>query len=133
MSKQFQKVVLFMDDNAVPFAEYTPPIKIDIDTTRLVDGEHVLKIVALSSDGKEGIQQIAFTVRNGPAISVIGLQSGDTVSDVIPVTINAYGSETNESFVISASETPKPISAWVWSVVLVFIAWGAYYLISYFH
>ena len=70
MSKQLQKVVLFMDDNAVPFAEYTPPIKIDIDTTRLVDGEHVLKIVALSSDGKEGIQQIAFTVRNGPAISV---------------------------------------------------------------
>ena len=133
MSKQLQKVVLFMDDNMVPFAEYAPPIKIDIDTTRLVDGEHVLKVVALSSDGKEGIQQIAFTVRNGPAISVIGLQSGDTVSDVIPVTINAYGSETNESFVITASETPKPISAWVWSVVLVFIAWGSYYLISYLH
>ncbi|MBO0931830.1 cytochrome C [Fibrella aquatilis] len=133
MSKQLQKVILFMDDNTVPFAEYAPPIKIDIDTTRLVDGEHMLKVVALSSDGKEGIQQVAFTVRNGPAISVIGLQSGDTVSDVIPITINAYGSETNESFVISASETPKPISAWVWSVVLVFIAWGTYYLISYFH
>ena len=133
MSKQRQKIVLFMDDNTAPFAEYAPPIKIDIDTTRLVDGEHVLKVVALSSDGKEGIQRIAFTVRNGPAISVIGLQPGDTVSDVIPVTINAYGSETNESFVISASETPKPISAWVWSVVLVFIAWGAYYLISYLH
>ena len=133
MSKLRQKIVLFMDDNTVPFAEYAPPIKIDIDTTRLVDGEHVLKVVALSSNGKEGIQQIAFTVRNGPAISVIGLQPGDTVSDVIPVTINAYGSETNESFVISASETPKPISAWVWSVVLVFIAWGAYYLISYLH
>lgn len=133
MTKATPTLTLFMDDNPVPFAEYIPPVRIDLDTTKLVDGEHILKVVARSSQGKEGVQRIPFTIRNGPAISVIGVQSGDTVSDVIPVIINAYGSESNDSFVITASETPKPISAWVWAVVLFFIAWASFYFISYLY
>jgi len=125
-------VTLFIDDDPVPFAAYAPPIKMDIDTSRLVDGIHSLRIVAVSSTGREGIQTIPFTVRNGPAISVIGLDPNDTVSDVIPITINAYGSERSDTFVITASETPKPIPAWVWATLIAFFGWAAYYLITSF-
>lgn len=125
-----QKIFLFLDGNTVPFAEYSPPVKIDLDTTKLVDGEHSMKIVAKSSSGKEGIQVIHFTVRNGPAISVLGLENNDTVSDIIPITVNAYGSERNDSFVITASETPKPIPSWVWAGVITFLGWATYYFIT---
>ncbi|MCY7356435.1 MAG: cytochrome C [Rudanella sp.] len=131
MSKTQQTVRLFMDDSPTPFAEYAPPVKIDLNTTRLVDGDHVMKVVARSSDGKDGVRFIPFTVRNGPSISVIGLDEGDTVSDIIPVTVSAYGSERTDSFVIEASETPKPIPFWVWAVLIGFVGWGAWYLISY--
>ncbi len=127
MAKTSQLVTLFLDENPVPFAAYAPPIKLDIDTTRLTDGQHSLKIVARSSDGREGVQHICFTVRNGPAISVIGIAEGDTVSDVIPLTVNAYGSEQTDSFVVVASETPKAIPSWVWALVIAFLGWGAYY------
>lgn len=131
MTKNQQTVRLFMDDSPSPFAEYAPPVKIDLNTTHLVDGDHVMKVVARSSDGKEGVRLVPFTVRNGPSISVIGLDAGDTVSDIIPVTVSAYGSERTDSFVITASETPKPIPSWVWATLIGFIGWGAYYLISY--
>ncbi len=125
-------ITLFIDDDTVPFAAYAPPIKMDIDTSRLVDGAHLLRIVAVSSTGKEGVQTIPFTVRNGPAISVIGLESNDTVSDVIPITINAYGSERSDTFVVTASETPKPIPSWVWATLIAFFGWAAYYFITSF-
>jgi hypothetical protein len=133
MDKPLQNVRLFMDNSPTPFAEYAPPVKIDLNTTHLIDGDHVLKVVARSSNGTEGVRLIPFTVRNGPAISVIGLDKGDTVSDVIPVTISAYGSERNDSFVITASETPTAIPAWVWATVIGFVGWGSYYLISYLY
>ena len=125
-----QQVLLFLDDNPVPFARYAPPVKIDLDTTRLVDGPHSLRVVARSSSGVEGVQNIAFTVRNGPAITVLGLSNDDIVSDVVPLTVTAYGSERADSFVIKASETPQIIPAWVWATLLAFVGWGAYYLIT---
>lgn len=125
-----QQVLLFLDDNPVPFARYAPPVKIDLDTTRLVDGPHSLRVVARSSSGVEGVQNIAFTVRNGPAITVLGLSNDDIVSDVVPLTVTAYGSERTDSFVIKASETPQIIPAWVWAALLAFVGWGAYYFMT---
>ncbi len=125
-----QQVSLFLDDNPVPFARYAPPVKIDLDTTRLVDGPHELRVVARSSNGQEGVQRIPFVVRNGPAITVLGLQKNDTVSDVVPLTVSAYGSERTDTFVITASETPQTVPAWVWASILVFLVWGAYYLLT---
>ncbi|MBC8156529.1 MAG: cytochrome C, partial [Bacteroidetes bacterium] len=51
MSKTQQTIRLFIDDSPTPFGEYAPPVKIDLDTTRLVDGDHVMKVVARSSNG----------------------------------------------------------------------------------
>src|SRR3546814_21197809 len=99
------------------------------DTTRLPDGPHMLKIVARLSGGQEGIRRIPFEVRNGPAISVVGLRENEIIDGRIPLTINAYGSERKDLFVVPGSETHNAIPAWVWTLVIIFIDWGRFYLI----
>lgn len=122
-------VKVFLDEEETPFGEFSPPVKFDLDTTKIPDGKHRLKIVAKSSRGVEGVKYIPFEVRNGPAISVLGLKDDEVVDTHVAITINAYGSETNDQFIIRGSETPKAIPAWVWAIVISFIGFGMFYLI----
>lgn len=124
-------VKVFLDDEQQPFAEFAPPVKFVLDTTKIPDGKHRLKIVAKSSSGVEGVRMVPFEVRNGPAISILGLKDNEVIDTQTPITINAYGSETNDSFVIRGSETPKAIPAWVWALLIAFIAFGIFYFIMY--
>lgn len=124
-------IKVFLDDDPMPFASFAPPVKMVLDTTKIPDGKHKLKIVARSSNGVEGIREIPFVVRNGPEIQVVGLKDNETVDTQVPIVINAYGSETKDFFVIKGSETPKAIPAWVWALVISFIAFGLFYLIMY--
>ena len=57
MTKDKSKVFLFIDDDIQPIAELETPIVFDLDTKKLADGEHVLKIVSQSPSGKEGIRK----------------------------------------------------------------------------
>ncbi len=131
MSKQRDIIKVFIDNEKNPIAEVEAPSKILFDTTKLVDGKHTLKLVARSSSDKEGIKLIPFEVRNGPDISVIGLQADDVVSEQLPITINAYGSERKDMFLITGSENPKGIPSWIWVVLLLFIGWAIHYLYLY--
>lgn len=124
------KVIVFLDDEKTPFGEFNTPINFELDTRKLVDGEHTLRIVSKDPTGKEGIRILPFTVRNGPAVSVEGLQDGDVVDGVIPVMINAYGKGDQRTFIIHGSETPRAIPAWVWAVMIIFTGWALYYVIS---
>jgi hypothetical protein len=124
---------VFLDDEVAPFGEFQPPVRIMLDTTKLVDGKHELKIVASSSNAVEGIKIIPFEVRNGPEIAVVGLSQHDVVDAVVPITINAYGSETNDEFVITGSETPKAIPAWVWALLISFVGFALFYAIMYWN
>jgi|SRR5699024_4828684 len=124
-------VKVFLNDEEQPFGEFRPPVEIVLDTTKIPDGEHELKIVAKTSGMVEGVKKIPFTVKNGPEISVIGLKPNQTINTQTPVIINAYGSETTDRFIVKGSEDPKPIPAWVWALVIVFIAFGLFYLIMY--
>lgn len=124
-------IKVFLDEDPQPFAEFKPPVKFVFDTTKIPDGRHLLKIVAKSTDGKEGIKTIPFEVRNGPSIAVVGLKENEVVNEQIPITINAYGSERKDMFVITGSETPKAIPAWVWALVISFVAFALFYLIMY--
>lgn len=128
-----RKVRVFLDENPVPFAEFSPPVKFVLDTTKIPDGKHQLRIVAKSSSGLEGIKTVPFEVRNGPSISVVGLQDGDVVTDQVPVTINSYGSERNDFFLIRGSETPKGIPSWVWAIVISFIGFALFYFTMYWN
>ena len=123
-------VKLYIDDDTEPFAELSPPVSFVLDSTKLIDGKHQLKVVATTSDGKEGITEIPFEVRNGPAISVVGLKPDDVVENLLPITINAYGSENEKRFIVTGSETPKAIPAWVWVLLISFIGWGFFYVIQ---
>ena len=122
---------LFLNNDPKPFASFAPPVKMVLDTTKIPDGKHKLKIVARSSNGIEGIREIPFVVRNGPEIQVVGLKDNEVVDTQVPIIINAYGSETKDFFVIKGSETPSAIPAWVWALVISTIAFGIFYLIMY--
>lgn len=124
-------VKVFLDDEEQPFAEFAPPVQFVLDTTKIPDGEHKLKIIAKSSGLVEGIRIIPFKVKNGPEISVEGLKDNQTINTQTAVVINAYGSETNDRFIIRGSENTKPIPAWIWALIIVIFATGIYYLIMY--
>ncbi|HLV47221.1 MAG TPA: hypothetical protein VKY32_09300 [Flavobacterium sp.] len=124
-------IKVFLDDEPKAFAEFTPPVKFILDTTKITDGKHTLKIVAKSTNNVEGIRLIPFEVRNGPSISVVGLKENEVINEQIPITINSYGSERNDVFVITGSETPKAIPTWVWALLIAFLGFALFYLVMY--
>ena len=120
MSTQ-SRVLIFIDDEKKPYGEYLAPINFELDTRKLVDGEHILKVVSKDPLGKEGIRKIPFVVRNGPSVAVEGLNENDVVDGVIPIMINAYGKGDQKIFLIEGSETPRSIPVWVWAIVIGFV------------
>lgn len=128
---QKSRLRIFMDDNPQPLAEFDAPAQFELDTTKLVDGEHVLKIVGKDPGGREGVRLIPFTVRNGPAIAIEGLKSHDIIDGVLPVMVNAYGKGDQKQFLIDGSETPRSVPSWVWVMIILFVAWAAYYMVSF--
>ena len=125
------KIVVFIDDEEQPVAAFTSPVNFELDTRKLVDGKHTLKIVSKDPSGKEGIRLIPFEVRNGPAIDVEGIRENAVVDGVLPIMINAYGKGDQKMFLIEGSETPKSIPSWVWILIIGFAGWALYYLFAY--
>lgn len=132
MSDDKSKILLFVDDEIQPIAELTTPVQFELDTSKLTDGEHILKIISKSSSGREGIRKINFIVRNGPAIALEGLRENEVVDGVIPLMINAYDKGNQRKFIIEGSETPQSIPSWLWILLIAFMGWAAYYLITNF-
>lgn len=125
-------IYIFMDDEDRPIAELSSPVSFQLDTRKLPDGEHVLKIVSRDPAGKEGIRKIPFRVRNGPAIMVEGLRENAIVDGVVPLMVNAYGKGDQREFLITGSETPRSIPWWVWILIIGFGGWSLFYLLRYF-
>ncbi|MDQ0780546.1 cytochrome C [Chryseobacterium sp. W4I1] len=130
MTKDRSKVFLFIDNDPHPIAELETPIVFDLDTQKLPDGDHVLKIVSRSPSGKEGIKKINFTISNGPAIKIEGLKNKDVVDGTLSLMINAYDKGNQKSFLITGSETPQTIPFWIWVIIILFAGWAAYYEIT---
>jgi hypothetical protein len=127
------RVILFLDSEVHPFAEFETPVRFELDTRKLTDGLHTLKVVSKSVLGKEGVRIIQFTVRNGPDIIVDGIKENEFVDGVVPLMINAYDKGDLKNFVIKGSETPKSVPNWLWVILVLFAGWAAYYLITYFN
>jgi len=124
-------VVLFLDDALQPVGEFISPVNFELDTRKLVDGQHMLKIISKDPTGKEGIRLIPFEVKNGPAIAIEGIRENAVVDGVVPLMINAYGKGDQKKFLITGSETPQSIPALLWVLVIGFVGWSLYYLITY--
>ena len=120
---------IYIDDQPHPIAKLEPPVVFELDTTKLVDGEHILKIIS-KFENKEGIKIIPFKVQNGPHIHVDGLSDHDTINGIIPLMLNSYETGNNQSFIIKGSENPRTIPVWVWVLILSILAWGAFYSIT---
>lgn len=131
MSKQNALVFLYLDNQPNPIAELQTPVVFKLDTTKMVDGEHQLKIISKSGT-KEGLEIIKFTVKNGPVIHLEGLENNENVSGVLPLMLNSYDTNRSESFIIKGSENPRTVPVWVWILILVFFAWAVFYAVSNF-
>jgi hypothetical protein len=125
-------VLIFIDDQPQPVGSFQSPINFELDTRKLVDGDHFLRIVSQDPSGKEGVRKIPFVVRNGPDITVEGLKENEVVDGVLPIMISAYGKGDQKVFLIEGSETPRSIPGWVWITHIIFGGWAIYYFITQF-
>jgi hypothetical protein len=123
-------IYVFIDEDEKPVAALMSPVNFELDTTKLVDGKHQLRIVSRDPSGKEGIRIVPFEVRNGPAIDIEGIKEGAVVDGVIPLMINAYGKGDQKNFMIVGSETPQSIPYWIFVLIILFLAWTLYFGIS---
>lgn len=132
MNSDKSKVSIFIDDHTQPVAEMQTPVQFEIDTRKLTDGEHILKVVSKSPTGREGIRFVKFFVRNGPSIAIEGLKENEVVDGTLPLLINAYDKGNQKTFMIEGSETPHSVPNWLWILLIVFFAWAIFYCITNF-
>ena len=123
-------VLIFIDEEPKPLGEFAAPINFELDTTRLMDGNHTLKIISIGPSGKQGIRHIPFVVRNGPAIAIEGLKENEVVDGRLPLMINAYSKGDQKKFIIEGSETPRSVPSLFWVSFFAFFAWAAYYFLE---
>ncbi len=121
------EILVYLDEAPEPIARYSPPGSFDLDTMRMEDGPHVLRIVAVDRSGRRGMRRIPFEVRNGPGIALDGLREHDVVEGKISVLINAYGGAYEEKWEPRRAETPTPVPTWAWVVLIGIVAWAMYY------
>lgn len=124
------KIMIFLDDEKQPIATFSAPVNFELDTKKIVDGEHILTIISKDITGKEGIRKIPFEVRNGPAIAVEGLKDHEKVDGIVSLMINAYGKGNQTKFNIEGIETPQSVPTWLWVLIMSFVGWALYYLIT---
>ena len=123
-------ILIFIDEEKQPLASFSSPINFEVDTRKLVDGEHLLRIVSKDPAGREGIRKVPFVVRNGPDISIEGIREHVVVDGVLPIMISAYGKGDQKMFLIEGSETPRSVPSWVWLLHIIFGGWAIYYLVT---
>lgn len=129
--KENSSVLIFLDDSKIPLASVSAPVNLELDTRKLKDGKHILRIISQGPDAREGLKEIHFEVRNGPAIVVEGIDEHEIVDGLVPLMINAYTKGGQETFIIRGSESPQSIPAWIWVIIIIFLGWAMFYGFSY--
>jgi mono/diheme cytochrome c family protein len=123
-------VELFLDGSPTPIATYRPPAIFALDTHTVEDGPHTLQIRATDALGNVGRRSLAFTVQNGPGITITGLRDGSLVGGTVQIAVNAFGGK--EPFDPHRAESLGPIPVWVWVMCSIVILWAAWYGIELF-
>lgn len=129
MAEQDHSMIkVYLDDDTEPIVSFRPPVRFELDTTKLEDGRHTLRVEAYDAAGGKGIRIIPFEVRNGPGIGIEGLKDHDILDGKVPVLINAYGGAREPFWEPERAETPAPVPTWAWVLLLTVVAWSAYYI-----
>lgn len=126
--QESNQIKVFLDEEPEPIITYRPPVRFELDTTRLEDGRHTLRIEASDSAGHKGVRIVSFEVRNGPGIGVEGIQDNDILEGKVPVLINAYGGASEPFWEPARAETPAPVPTWAWVLLLVIVGWSMFYI-----
>jgi mono/diheme cytochrome c family protein len=121
------QIDIFLDDATAPLLSTTPPLSFELDTSRLEDGRHVMRIEAYDAHGVKGVRTIDFSVRNGPGIAVSGLHQDDVLDGKIPIIVNAYGGTSAVHWEPAQAETPAPPPTWAWVLLILLVAFGLFY------
>jgi mono/diheme cytochrome c family protein len=124
------RIELYLDDADQPFATVVPPAPIEIDTSKLDDGPHTLRLLAFDTVGKVGRRTMPFTVQNGPGITINGLRADERVHGRLTLDVNAFGGE--EAFDPVRAESSGPIPVWTWVVIVIITGWAAWYGLALF-
>lgn len=123
-------VKVYVDDEAEPIASYRPPARFSLDTRKLSDGEHVLRLEAADAVGNVGVRTIPFIVANGPGITVTGLRAGSRVRGTLDINVNAFSAD--EPFDPVRAESSGPIPVWTWVFIVIVALWAGWYGLEYF-
>ena len=119
------RVRVYLDDNSQPLIDRELPIDIALDTLNLMDGAHRLIVRAEGENGREGVEEIPFVVRNGPGIIVSGLRPNSIRSGTVRLTVDAFS--TDDPFDPRRAEARSSIPVWVWVMSLFIVAWAVWY------
>ncbi|MDQ2817508.1 MAG: cytochrome c [Candidatus Eremiobacteraeota bacterium] len=123
-------IAIFLDDQAEPLFTYRPPATFQLDTTKLEDGDHVLRLCATDAMGNVGQRRVPFTVSNGPGITVTGIRAGSSVHGMLDINVNAFSGE--EPFDPERAESHAPIPVWTWVMCAMVAAWALWYGLEFF-
>ncbi|HTV98358.1 MAG TPA: hypothetical protein VME42_20375 [Steroidobacteraceae bacterium] len=118
-------VRIYLDDNAQPIIDRELPADIALDTLSLTDGAHRMVIRAQGQNGREGVEEIAFVVQNGPGISVSGLRPHSIHSGTVHFTVDAFSAD--DAFDPRRAEARSAIPVWVWVMSLFVVSWAVWY------
>jgi len=118
-------VRIYLDDDPRPIIDRELPTEIALDTLSLSDGKHTMVIRAQDHNGREGVEEIAFVVQNGPGISVSGLRPHSIRSGTVRFAVDAFS--TDEPFDPRRAEARSAIPVWVWVMSLFVISWAVWY------
>ncbi|MEO8797860.1 MAG: cytochrome C [Polyangiaceae bacterium] len=133
MSDPVDRVVVYLDESTTPLCSEQAPVELNVDTRELEDGEHVLRVEAWDNRGQKGVKRVTFVVRNGPAITVRGLATGDVVEGPLALVVHAFGGGRDENWEPSQAETPAPVPTWAWVVLIGVITWAMYYTVAFWY
>jgi mono/diheme cytochrome c family protein len=125
-----ETISVFIDDATEPISVHRPPATFNLDTKKMADGEHVLRVEAIDALGNVGVRRIPFAVANGPGITVTGLRSGSSVRGTVELSVNAFSSD--DPFDPMRAESAGPIPVWTWVFFVVVVGWAGWYGMEYF-
>ncbi|MDM7324632.1 MAG: c-type cytochrome [Thermus sp.] len=75
------RIEVYLDGASEPLAVLKePPYRLNLDTRKIPDGEHTLRVVTHFRGGGEEVREIPFTVNNYPDVMVLGLDEGGEVA-----------------------------------------------------
>ena len=119
------RVRVFIDGDPQPIIDRVLPTDVIIDTRDMKDGPHRLTIRAQDQNGREGIEEILFNVRNGPGIIVSGLEPHATRRGHLRFSVDAFSAD--DPFDPRRAEARSLIPVWVWVLSLFVVAWAVWY------